>query len=70
MFDGDGTKLGEINDPWRCCTMNNVIYGPGGEGVRSRAPVLAHSHVHASTRGHACGPVRLCWTQATWHNRQ
>ena len=74
MFDGDGTKLGHINDPWRCCTMNNIIYGADGQGVRMHTRTLARSHTRTSVLSHAGTPVRPCacagYRPQSWHNRQ
>lgn len=37
IFDGLGKKIGNVEDPWHCCTMDQRIFGPDGEQVYGAA---------------------------------
>ena len=31
--DGLGQKIGHIEDPWKCCVMDQRIFGPDGQPI-------------------------------------
>ena len=43
--DGLGQKIGHIEDPWKCCVMDQRIFGPDGQQIYGAAGSVCQTGV-------------------------
>ena len=44
VFDGEGNKVGNVDDPFACCSLNQRIYGIDGEQIYGIAGSCCQVH--------------------------
>ena len=51
IFDGNGEKVGNVENPWKCCTMDQRIFGPDGQRIYGAAGTVCQQGIFCPCLG-------------------
>mgnify|MGYP003335626999 CR=1 FL=1 len=63
IFDGLGKKIGNVEDPFKCCTMDQRVFGPDGQQVYGAAGTVCQQGVFCP----CCASVEFQLTDSNGH---